>query len=249
MENTVLKALLTRRSVRNFNGKAIPEDIMTQIIAAGQQAPSSINGQQISLVVIEDKAKIAKIAELCGGQQHIAGAAAFICVVADFNRVAKGVEIAGSELGFLDTIEGLVTGSVDAGITVASLATAAESFGLGTTVIGALRGQLQGMIDLLAIPHHAVPIIGLTLGYPDPEQPSFVKPRIAPTAYAFKGEYPKAFDFASVFTEYEALSEEFRKKSGQNEIKYTEKVAAMYGKNGRKRDTAAVYEKQGFKLK
>ena len=56
-----------RRSVRGFSGESVKDEDLKEILVAAQQAPSSVNGEQISLVVIRDKDKIAKIAEIAGG--------------------------------------------------------------------------------------------------------------------------------------------------------------------------------------
>jgi len=248
MENKVLDQMLSRFSVRAFTDKKIEPEILQQITQAAQQAPNSINGQQISLITIQDKETLGKLADLCGGQAHIRNAAAFILVVADFNRVKKAVEFAGATFGATDSIEGLITGAVDAGITVQALETAAGSFGIGSTVIGALRGNMQGVIDLFNLPKYTVPIVGLTMGYPDVAKLSDVKPRIDKAAYAFAETYPSEVDFKAVFESYDKTIKEFGERVGLAAT-YNDTVTKMYSNTGTKRDTAATYEKQGFKLK
>lgn len=247
MENKVLEQMLSRFSVRAFTDEPIKAEVMAQIIAAAQQAPNSINGQQISLIVIQDKERLEKLAELCNGQNHIRTAAAFVLVVADFNRARVATEMEGKEFVATNSIEGLITGAVDAGITVEALETAAGSFGIGSTVIGALRGNMQAVVDLFNLPKYTVPIVGLTMGYPDTAKLSKVKPRIDKKVYAFAEKYPEAVDFAPYLTEYADTFGEFAESVGLNET-YAGKVAAIYGAGGRKRDTATVYKKQGFEL-
>ncbi len=55
--------LCTRRSVRKFNGKRIPKDILEKIVYAGQCAPSGMNRQPIAMVVVQDKELIQKISK------------------------------------------------------------------------------------------------------------------------------------------------------------------------------------------
>ena len=49
--------LLTRRSVRSFESKQIPEEAIEQIVKAGLYAPSGMNCQTPIIIAITDKAK------------------------------------------------------------------------------------------------------------------------------------------------------------------------------------------------
>ena len=74
MENPTITQLQNRKSIRQFTGEAIKDADLELIFKTAQRAPTSINAQQISLVYTRDKAKLARIAELCGGQAHVAKA-------------------------------------------------------------------------------------------------------------------------------------------------------------------------------
>lgn len=52
-----------RRSIRQFEGKAIPTDMLERILAAGLQAPSSNHQRQWQLVTLTDKAVIRELAK------------------------------------------------------------------------------------------------------------------------------------------------------------------------------------------
>ncbi len=54
--NEVLKAIKTRRSVRAYESKKIPKEIINTIIEAANQAPSGMNSQPWRFVVVEDEA-------------------------------------------------------------------------------------------------------------------------------------------------------------------------------------------------
>lgn len=53
--NSILESMLKRRSVRSYEPKSIPKEILETIIDAGNQAPSAMNSQPWRFVVIEDK--------------------------------------------------------------------------------------------------------------------------------------------------------------------------------------------------
>lgn len=52
--NPVLEAIKKRRSVRSYESKPIPKDIINTIIETGNQAPSAMNSQPWRFVVVED---------------------------------------------------------------------------------------------------------------------------------------------------------------------------------------------------
>ena len=49
--NKVIEQLQNRRSVRNFTGEKVKDEDLELILRTAQRAPSSVNGQQISLIV------------------------------------------------------------------------------------------------------------------------------------------------------------------------------------------------------
>ena len=53
--NTVIDAIKKRRSVRAYESKPIPRDVLNMIIEAGNEAPSAMNSQPWRFVVIEDR--------------------------------------------------------------------------------------------------------------------------------------------------------------------------------------------------
>lgn len=57
-----------------------------------QSAPSSINGQQVTVITVQDKERKKKISELAGGQPWIDQAPVFLLFCADFNRAKIALE-------------------------------------------------------------------------------------------------------------------------------------------------------------
>ena len=119
--NELIKQLQNRRSVREFTGEKIKEEDLQTMLATAQRAANSVNGQQTSLIVVRDKEKLAKIAELCGGQKHIAEADAFVFVLVDFYRGVYAANSVGKRNIGPKSADGVLVGAVDAGIVVNSL--------------------------------------------------------------------------------------------------------------------------------
>ena len=129
MENKALTQLQNRKSIRHFTGEAVSEEDLETIFKTAQRAPTSINGQQISLVYTRDKEKLAHIARLCNEQAHIATADVFVGIVIDFNRTSAIVESVGKNHIIEQSAEGIMVGAIDAGIMLSHLQSAAEALG------------------------------------------------------------------------------------------------------------------------
>ena len=56
-----LLAIRTRRSIRAYQDKPVPEELTQKLLAAAMQAPSARNQQPWQFIVIDDRALLAKI--------------------------------------------------------------------------------------------------------------------------------------------------------------------------------------------
>lgn len=63
MENLVIRCIKMRRSIREYEDKKVPKDIIEKIIEAGKYAPSAENRQPWKFVVITNKNFIKKLSE------------------------------------------------------------------------------------------------------------------------------------------------------------------------------------------
>jgi nitroreductase len=61
MMNEVFDAIRRRRSVRSYDKKSIPRDILSAVIDAGNEAPSAMNSQPWRFVVVEEGAARKKL--------------------------------------------------------------------------------------------------------------------------------------------------------------------------------------------
>jgi FMN reductase [NAD(P)H] len=247
--NQVIKQLSSRKSIRQFTGNCVKIKDLELIIKTAQRCPTSINGQQISLVYTRDKEKIKEIAVLCGGQQQVATADVFIAIVVDFNRTAFAVEQAGEQQQIDNSAEGVLVGAVDAGIMLNAIQISAESLGYGTTAIGAIRNAPDAMIKLLGLPAKTFPIVGTTIGVPTKEaKEAALKPRIPIESFAFENKYDDTKVKEGVLR-YEKQMKEFREKHNMDYLQsYCEQTATYY-KNIYFRKIAQNYKNQGFTFK
>jgi FMN reductase [NAD(P)H] len=242
--NETVCLLQDHRSSRNYKSDPLPTEILDAIIESAHRAPTSINSQQISLVVVCSAASRARIAEIAGGQPWIAQAPVFIAVVADFYKTGLGVEKAGAEQVIQRSLEAIVAAVSDAGITMATLMTAARAFGLGIVPIGGIRRDPQAMIDLLGLPRNTFPVAGVVLGYVAEEAPQ--KPRMPIESFRHEEKYhPEALKPA--IDAYDQTLQEYWQRIGRADgLTWSANMAQHYGAFSRR--IKAIAQKQGFTI-
>lgn len=247
--NPIIKQLSERKSIRQFTGEFVKDEDLELIIKTAQRCPTSINGQQISLIYTRDKEKIKQIAQLCGGQEQIATADVFITICVDFNRTIFAVEQTGEKHQIDKSAEGVLVGAVDAGIMLNAIQITAESLGYGTTAIGAVRNEPAKMIELLNLPLKTFPIVGTTIGVPTLEAKNApLKPRIPLESFAFEDNYDNKKVKDGVLV-YEKQMKKFREDNNMNYLQSYCEQTANYYKNIYFRKIEENYTKQGFIFK
>jgi FMN reductase [NAD(P)H] len=195
--NEIIKLMQAHRSTRSYTTRAVSDQMLDEIIHAAWRSPSSINAQEISVVVVRDAARRAQIAAIAGGQPWIAQAPVFIAIIVDFNKTRIGAEKAGQTQTIQESMEGFGVAAVDAGIVLGNLMTAARAQGLGVVPIGGIRRDPQALIDLLKLPPLTFPLVGMCMGHPEVDMP--LKPRMNISTfrhdeYYDDGDYPAAID-------------------------------------------------------
>ena len=93
MENQALDNILPRSSVRLFKaGAEISQADLTLILKAGMAAPSAVNRQPWSFVVVTDRALLTALADALPYAKMTAGASVAIVVCGDQERFLDGVD-------------------------------------------------------------------------------------------------------------------------------------------------------------
>lgn len=246
--NEVIKQLQNRRSVREFTGEKVKDEDLKLILETAQRSPNSVHGQQTSLIVVKDREKIRKIAELSGGQKQVEDADVFVLVLVDYYRAYYAAKSIGAEIGIQNSLEDVITGAVDAGIMVETIQTTAESLGYGTTVIGGIRLNPDKIAEMFNLPEYVFPIIGTTIGVPAENKLKSPKPRVPFESFAFDEVYDKA----KVEKGVEEFDADYRKWWDGNDLtqmpSYKESIKNYYGNatNERYKKVADTVKKQGF---
>ncbi len=159
----VFEAIHTRRSIRKYEDRRVPDEAVEQLLAAAMTAPSARNGQPWQFLVIDDRALLDSCAEICPNAAMIRGAPKAVLVCGD-------LDLEGSE-GYWP---------VDCSAAVENMLLAAHGLGLGACWCGVYPRphRMDGLRALFGLPERVVPHSLVVLGYP--AEPSARKDRYRP---------------------------------------------------------------------
>jgi nitroreductase len=248
--NSVLGSLLTHRSVRAYRPDPLPPRTVETLVAAAQSAPSSSNLQTWSVVVVEDPARKARLAEFAGGQKHIVEAPLFLVWLADLSRAERLASRSQHPDEGLRYLETFLVAVIDAALAAQNAVVAAESLGLGSVYIGAIRNKPRAVAEELGLPTNVVAAFGLCVGYPDEARPARVKPRLRQEVVIHHERYSDAADESGIAA-YDETLRAFQRAEGIPAIGWTEAVLKRLGSaralNGRDRLVEELHV-LGFKL-
>lgn len=176
--NETIEVLLSHRSVRAYLPDALPAGTLEAIIAAAQSASTSSNVQAWSVVAVTDAGLKAELAKVAGGQKHMEECPVLLVWIADLARTKMMGARHDYPTEATPYLESYTVAVVDAALAAQNAVVAAESFGLGTVYIGAMRNNPERVAELLKLPPNAFGCFGLCVGFPDPARPFNVKPRL-----------------------------------------------------------------------
>ena len=162
----VFEAIRTRRSIRKYVQKPIPDDKLEMIFEAARLAPSAANRQPWRFVVVQDINRKKALAGVANNQTFLADAAAIVVAVGDPEVSARWHER-------------------DPMIAIEHMALAAAALGYGTCWIGAF--DEDAVKRLLKIPARIRIVALLPIGLPD-EAPA-PRPRKELSEIFFKEEW------------------------------------------------------------
>lgn len=226
--SAVLDSILAHRSVRAFLPTPLAPGVLEALVAAASSAPTSSNQQAWSVVAVEDPARKARLAELSAGQRFITQAPVFLCFIADLSRLERLGEAHRRRLEGLDYLESFMVALMDAALAAQNLVVAAESLGLGTVYVGALRHQPEAVAKELELPPNAFAPFGLSVGHPDPAVPGAVKPRL-PQALVLHREVYAARDEGREVAAYDGRLSAFSEAVGIGRTTWTGRMLARVG--------------------
>ncbi len=147
-----LDAIHTRRSIRKFEHRMVPKELVEKLLAAAMQAPSARNQQPWQFVVIDDQALLTKIPEFMPNASMAAKAPMAILVCGDLK---------------LEKSEGYWV--VDCAAAVQNMLLAAHALGLGAVWCGVYPrdNRMAALKQMLGLPEDVQAHSLVVFGYPD----------------------------------------------------------------------------------
>ncbi|MEN6626927.1 MAG: nitroreductase family protein [Candidatus Sumerlaeia bacterium] len=148
----VMEAIRKRRSVRDYEPRPIPREVLESVTEALRLAPSACNFQPWRFVIVTDPDVRGRLAAACRNQRFIAEAPVIVagCALTDESYTRMG--------GYWNSCD------IDVAIALDHLTLAAAGAGLGTCWIGAFSEK--DVKEVLGIPKNAKPIGLIVMGYP-----------------------------------------------------------------------------------
>ncbi len=153
----MIKEIYTRRSIRKYSSKPVPETKIVELLKAAMEAPSARNSQPWQFIVITRKNIMEKIAEFHSHADMLNDAQKAILVCGDLSLIKqKEIEIE----------KEYMVQSCSAAIQ--NILLAAESVNLGAVWVALYprKHRLEKITNLLNLPNCYLPISLVSIGYP-----------------------------------------------------------------------------------
>ena len=249
--NDTVALMLSHRSVRGYKPDAVPAGTLETLIAAAQSAATSSNMQWTSVVAITDPAKKKVLAEIAGNQKHIEQCPLYLCWVADMTRNIAIGDAEKVEFEVMPWLETFLVACIDVALAAQNAVVAAESIGLSTVYIGAMRNDPERVAQVLGLPPHCFTVFGLCVGHATEQAAGEVKPRMPQPMMLHRERY----DASNAAALRQAHDDEMMRFSARHELQagtWTQRVLNRLGPlksmNGRER-LRAVLANLGFELR
>ncbi len=143
---SIIDAIRSRRAVRQFDPRPVPDDVLHSILDAGHRAQSSKNTQPWQFIVVRDRETLIALSKTGDFAGHLAGATFAVIMVGSVQSTWN---------------------SFDLGQAAAFLQLAATEYGVGSCIAAIYRPDDARKI--LNIPEDKNVFCAISFGYPSAE--------------------------------------------------------------------------------
>jgi len=153
--NEALRIILSRRSVRSFLSKPVPDELVTDLLKAGMSAPSAHNQQPWKFVIIKNREKLEQIMKF-----H------------PFSSMLEEADLGILVCGDKELVKTEQFWPQDCAAATENILLAAHSLGLGSVWMGIYPepSLVKNMAVLMGAPDNIVPFALIAVGYPNEEK-------------------------------------------------------------------------------
>jgi len=151
-----IEAILSRRSIRKYIKKPIPDSLIKEFLEVGMSAPSAGNEQPWHFIIISDPQILNEIPTFHPHSKMLENAASAILVCCNKK---------------LEKHKGM--GIQDCSAATENILIAVQAKGLGAVWLGIYprKKRITGLRKLLNIPEHVIPFSLISIGYPAEQKP------------------------------------------------------------------------------
>jgi nitroreductase len=160
--NPKLDFIFARRSVRRYQERPVPKEMVRDLLEAAMAAPSAVARDPWRFIVVQSRERLLQLADILPHGKMLRGAAAGIVVCGDIERAHDGKESYMIQ---------------DCSAATENLLLAAAALGLGSCWLGVhpRAERMDGIRKLFALPVNIIPVAGVSLGWP--ERPATARTR------------------------------------------------------------------------
>lgn len=151
--NPKIEFIFNRRSIRIYNGQAIPDELVKDLLEAAMAAPSAVRKDPWRFLVIRNKDTFQKIVEFLPNGKMLLEADLCILICGDIEKAH-------------DRQESYMIQDLSAA--TENILLAAHALGLGACWLGIhpRKDRIQGIKNLFNLPENIIPVTGISLGWP-----------------------------------------------------------------------------------
>ena len=151
--NSELNCIFSRRSIRKYLDKAVPGEMLDDLLQAAMAAPSAVAKDPWHFIVVQDRETLNKIADILPSGKMLRQATAAFIVCGDINKANIQAE------SYL---------LQDLSAATENILIAANILELGTCWLGIhpREDRLSGIRQLFELPDNIIPMCGIAIGWP-----------------------------------------------------------------------------------
>ena len=151
-KNSTYEKIRSRRTIRKYLQKAVPEEVLLKCVDAARVSPSGANLQPLSYIIVNDQKLLRKVFSTLSWAGYLP----------DYQPSEE--EMPRAYIIILLDEEISRTPNHDAGIAAMSISMVAYDEGLGSCILGAVdREKLR---EILEVPEGLAVVLVVALGYP-----------------------------------------------------------------------------------
>ena len=166
MHPSAIEVMLKHRSIRQFTDQPVEPDKLDLILRAACNGSTMGNMQLYSIIVIQDKARMAEMAPLHFNQPIATNASLMLIFCADIHRFNKYCQYRQADTDAYNNLQSYQWAVTDSIIAAQNACVAAESLGLGLCWLGTITYNCDCFAEILQLPENVFPTACISIGYP-----------------------------------------------------------------------------------